>query len=59
MKQQALKALPVAYLIYWSTLNTEVTFSSETSVGFRRIKRSYIPEDRTLHNHLCENLRPY
>jgi hypothetical protein len=29
--------------------------SSETSVHFRRTARHYIPEDKTLHNDLCEN----
>jgi hypothetical protein len=28
----------------------------ETSVDFQRTKRRYIPEDRTLHNHRCDNL---
>jgi hypothetical protein len=31
-------------------------FSSETSVEFRRTGRRYALEDRTLHNHRCENL---
>jgi hypothetical protein len=33
--------------------------SSETSEDFRRSTRRYIPEDRTLHNHRCENLISY
>jgi hypothetical protein len=39
--------------------------SSETSVDFQRTTQRYTPEDRTLHNHRCENLmkhpdiRPY
>jgi hypothetical protein len=37
----------------------EVTYSSETSVDFRRITQSYIPEDRTLSNHRCENFESY
>jgi hypothetical protein len=37
----------------------EATYFSETSVDFQRITRRYIPEDRTLHNHRCENLRSY
>jgi hypothetical protein len=28
---------------------------SETSVDFQRVTRHYITEDRTLHNHRCEN----
>ena len=39
------------------TLNMKVTCSSETSVDFQRIARSYIPEDKALHNHRGENLR--
>jgi hypothetical protein len=39
-----------------STLKMEVTYSSETSVDFQRTTRRYIPEERTLHNHRCENL---
>jgi hypothetical protein len=31
----------------------------ETSVDFQRTTRRYIPEDRTLHNHRCENLKSY
>jgi hypothetical protein len=34
-------------------------FISETSVGFQRTTRRYIPEDRTLHKHYCENLKSY
>jgi hypothetical protein len=30
--------------------------SSETSVGFQRTTRRYIPEDRSLHKHRCGNL---
>jgi hypothetical protein len=41
---------------YSLTLNTEVIFSSETSVCFQRITWRYIPVDRTLHNYRCENL---
>jgi hypothetical protein len=37
----------------------EETFSSETFVDFQRTTRRYIPEDRTLHNHRCENLTSY
>jgi hypothetical protein len=34
-------------------------FSSKTPVDFQRTTRRYIPEDRTLHNHRCENLKSY
>jgi hypothetical protein len=33
--------------------------SSETSVDTQRTTRLYIPEDGTLHNHRCENLKSY
>jgi hypothetical protein len=35
----------------------EAIFSFETSVDFQRTTRRYIPEDSTLHNYLCENLK--
>jgi hypothetical protein len=31
----------------------------ETSVDFQRRTRRYIPENRILHNHRCENLKSY
>jgi hypothetical protein len=36
-------------LAYYSTLKTEVTYSSETSVDFQRSKLRHIPEDMYLH----------
>jgi hypothetical protein len=33
--------------------------SSETSVDTQRTRRCYIPEDNTLNNHRCENLKSY
>jgi hypothetical protein len=42
-----------------STLKMETICSSETSVDFRRTTPRYIPEDSTLHNHLCENFKSY
>jgi hypothetical protein len=44
---------------YFSTLKMEVICSSETSVDFQRTTRRYIPEDSTLHNYRCENLKFY
>jgi hypothetical protein len=35
----------------------EAICSSETSFDFQRTTRRDIPEARTLHNHLCENLK--
>jgi hypothetical protein len=43
----------------YSTLNIEATCYSETSVDFQRTTRRYIPEERTLRNHSCENLKSY
>jgi hypothetical protein len=37
----------------------EATCSSETSVDFQQTTRRYSPEDRTHHNHRCENLTTY
>jgi hypothetical protein len=37
----------------------EAICSSETSADFQRTTRCYIPEDSTLHNHRCENLKSY
>jgi hypothetical protein len=42
---------------YSSTLKMEATYSSETSVDFQRTIRRYITEDRTVHNHRCDNLK--
>jgi hypothetical protein len=39
--------------------NMDVMCSSETSAGFQCSKRRYIPKDRTLRNHRCDNLRSY
>jgi hypothetical protein len=50
--------LHVGFLTYSSTLKME-TCSSETSAGFQRTTRRYTPEERTLHNHRCENLKSY
>jgi hypothetical protein len=47
----------VSCLAYFSTLKTEVTCSSEALVDFQRTTRDYIPEDRTLHNQRCKNLK--
>jgi hypothetical protein len=46
-------------LTYSSTQNMEATCSSETSADFQRTTHRYIPEDRTLRSHSCENLRSY
>jgi hypothetical protein len=44
-------------LACYSTLMMEAICSSEGSVDFHRTTRPYISEDRTLHNHSCENLK--
>jgi hypothetical protein len=42
---------------YFSTLRMEAICSSETSVDFQWNIRRSIPEDSTLNNHRCENLK--
>jgi hypothetical protein len=60
-----LLGLPPAFtLISWSaysTLKMEAICFFETSVEFQRTTGyyTYIPEDSTLHNHRCENLKSY
>jgi hypothetical protein len=49
----------VSYLAYSLTLKMEAISSSEPSVKFQRTMLRYIPEDRILHNHRCENLVSY
>jgi hypothetical protein len=47
----------VSCLPYSLTSKMEAAFSSETSVDFQQITWRYTPDDRTLHNHCCENLK--
>jgi hypothetical protein len=47
------------YVDHSSTLKMEEKYSSEMSVDFQRTSRRCIPEDKTLHNHRCENLKSY
>jgi hypothetical protein len=61
---QASLCLPPAFTLvscsaYSPTLKMEAICSSEMSVNFQRTTRRYIPEDSTLHNHCCENLKSY
>jgi hypothetical protein len=62
---QARNPLSITYVVlvcclaYFSTLEMEVTWSSEMSVDFQQTMQCYIPEDRNLHNYLCENCRSY
>jgi hypothetical protein len=49
----------VSCLTYSPTLKMEATFSSKTSVDFQRTTRRYIPEDSTLHDQSCENLKSH
>jgi hypothetical protein len=44
---------------YSSTLKMEAIRSSETSGTTLRTTRRHIPEDDTLQNHRCENLKSY
>jgi hypothetical protein len=57
-----LLCLPPAFTLvsssaYFLALRMEEICSSETSVDFQRNTRSYMPEDSTIHNHRCENLK--
>jgi hypothetical protein len=42
-----------------SALTMKVTCSSKTSFDFQQTTWHYVVEDRTLHNHLYENLKSY
>jgi hypothetical protein len=53
-------------IIFWdmtpcslSTLKMEAICSSETSIVTQRTTRRHIPENDTLHNHSCKNLKSY
>jgi hypothetical protein len=37
----------------------EAKYYSETSIDFHQFTRCYIPENRVLHYHGCENLKSY
>jgi hypothetical protein len=50
--------LPVSCFAYSLTLKTETICSAGISTDFQWTTWDYIPEDRTLHSHLCENLTP-
>jgi hypothetical protein len=45
--------------LIFSTLKMEAIRSSETSGATQHTTRRHIPEDDTLHNHRCENLKSY
>jgi hypothetical protein len=47
----------VSYFAYSLTLKIEATYLSEVSVDFYLAVQRNIPEDITLHNHRCENLK--
>jgi hypothetical protein len=49
----------VSSLAYSSTLKMKAKCSSETSVDFQRTSRRYIPDDTTLHDLRCENLKSH
>jgi hypothetical protein len=57
-REQPLLALLFAEPVS-STLKMEAISSSETSVEPQRTTRRHIPEDDTLQNHRCENLKFY
>jgi hypothetical protein len=47
----------VDILLAYSTLKIEAIYSLETLVDFQRTTRGYVPQDGTIHNHRCENLK--
>jgi hypothetical protein len=49
----------VSCLAYSSALKIEVICSSEISIDFDGTTQSYIPKDRILHTHRCENFKLY
>jgi hypothetical protein len=49
----------ISCFVFSSNLKMEATYSSETSFDFQRTTQRYIPEDKSFHNHSCENQRPY
>jgi hypothetical protein len=51
--------LLAASLNYSTTLKMEAIRSSETSGTTQRTTRRHIPEEDTLQNHRCENLKSY
>jgi hypothetical protein len=52
------KRLAVNNASYFSNLNMEAIFCSETSLYFHRTVGFYIPEDTSLHSCRCDNLKP-
>jgi hypothetical protein len=55
------KSTPACSLVCWTNfaLKMEAIRSSETSGATQRTALRHIPEDDTLHNHRCENLKYY
>jgi hypothetical protein len=47
----------VSCLAFSLALKMEAIYSSDTSLVFQWTTWRYIPEDVTLHNHRCKNLR--
>jgi hypothetical protein len=45
--------------LFSSTLKMEAICSSETSFATQQTTRRHFPEDNTLHNHRCEDLKSY
>jgi hypothetical protein len=49
--------LAACFLTYSSTLKMQVLRSTEMPVEFQLTTWRYIPEDRTLHKHGCQNFK--
>jgi hypothetical protein len=48
-----------SYVDYSTVLKKMAICSSDISADFQRTTHRCMPEDRTLHNHRCENLKSY
>jgi hypothetical protein len=62
IESQALLAtclMLVSCVAYSSTLKMEVTCCFKTLADFQQTTQQYIPENRNLRNHCCENLKYY
>jgi hypothetical protein len=57
MKNRVTPAFTLVYSFAYSILKMEAICSSGTLVTFQHSTRRYIPEDITLRNHRCQNLK--
>jgi hypothetical protein len=48
-----------SFSAYFSTPKMDAIYSFDTSVEFQHTTKRYVPEDSTIHDHRCENLKSY